>query len=101
MAFECRYYFAGRDATEEMFLSPSTFNYLAQRSNVVNNVVAKSEQNNKVWMGLFQLIINLKKTLLNFKQGRPHQLTTEERLTCQTDLLQLSCGWISWGWGPH
>lgn len=46
-----QYYFAGRDATEELFLSPSTFNYLAQRANVVKKVVAENGKGNKIWMG--------------------------------------------------
>ncbi|ENN78583.1 heparanase [Dendroctonus ponderosae] len=46
-----QYYFAGRDATEELFLSPSTFNYLEQRINVVKKVVSSSGSGNKVWLG--------------------------------------------------
>lgn len=48
---EFRYYFAGRDATEELFLSPSTFNYLEQRISVINRVVSGVGAGNKVWLG--------------------------------------------------
>ncbi|XP_050301620.1 heparanase-like [Anthonomus grandis grandis] len=46
-----QYYFPGKSATEELFLSPSTYNYLEQRIGVVKNVVSKSGSGNKIWLG--------------------------------------------------
>ncbi|CAG9771071.1 unnamed protein product [Ceutorhynchus assimilis] len=41
------YYFAGKDATKELFLNPETMNQLEQRINVVTSLVTS----NKVWLG--------------------------------------------------
>ncbi|ENN70553.1 heparanase [Dendroctonus ponderosae] len=43
-----QYYFNGRDATEELFLNPETFDYLKQRTEVVNDIVGASK---RVWLG--------------------------------------------------
>lgn len=96
----CRYYFAGRDATEELFLSPSTFNYLAQRANVVKKVVAENGNGNKIWMGKYLLITTIKPVTLTKNQEKLLQPTMAGPPTCPTDLLELSCGWTSWAWEP-
>ncbi|XP_050293673.1 heparanase-like [Anthonomus grandis grandis] len=43
-----QYYFNGQVATVDLFLNPSTFNYLEQRTKVVTSIVGNR---NKVWLG--------------------------------------------------
>lgn len=43
-----QYYFNGRSATEDLFLNPSTFNYLEQRTKVVTDIAGSGR---KVWLG--------------------------------------------------
>ncbi|XP_066250091.1 heparanase-like [Euwallacea similis] len=46
-----QYYFAAKDATEDLFLNPNTFNILAEKAHVMKDVVERAGQGNKIWLG--------------------------------------------------